>query len=115
MDYLSSCDNKEAKSMIGFINQINSYKIEVRKRRMQELYDTLQYCKEQRSINRFSSNGWSKSRTKRAVASIPTWIVFDKEYGKYFDPHIPYQDRAKEQNKFLKRFKNEVGDLKVVD
>ena len=115
MSYLASCDNKEAKSMIGLINQINIYKIEVRKRRMQELQDILKDCKEQRSINRLTNSGWSRSRTRRAIASIPTWIVFDKEYGKYFDPRIPYKDRAKEQDKFLKRFKNEVGDLRVID
>src|SRR3990167_3190079 len=97
MSYLASCDNKEAKSMIGLINQINIYKIEVRKRRMQELQDTLKNCKEQRSLNRLANNGWSNSRTRRAIASIP------------------YKDRAKEQDKFLKRFKNEVGDLRVID
>lgn len=115
MSYLAGCGDKEAKSMIGFIRSIQAYKEEVRRRRMNDLYQTLQDAKTERSINRFASNGYSKSRNMKKTAIIPTWVVFDKEYGKYFDPRIPFEDRRKEQDKFLDRFGKEVGNLRVND
>lgn len=99
--------------MIGFIEQIKAYKAYVLARRRAEIKRTLEECKEQRSLNLLSSNGWNKDKTLKAKAKIPQWMIFDEEYGKYFDPEIPVEDRAKEKEKLLKRLDKEYGNFRV--
>jgi len=112
-EYLQSCGLEEAKDMIGFIEQIKAYKAYVLARRRAEIKRTLEECKEQRSLNLLSSNGWNKDKTLKAKAKIPQWMIFDEEYGKYFDPEIPVEDRAKEKEKLLKRLDKEYGNFRV--
>ena len=82
LDYLNKVSAWEAKKTLAVIKE----------------------AKAEKTIHRFHRNGWTNDKEKsgRRTAKIPIWVLASREYSKYFDPRIPYEDRRKEADKFLK-------------
>ena len=70
----------------------------------QKTLAVIKEAKDQRTIHRFHRKGWTNDKEKsgRRTARIPIWVLADKEYSKYFNKEIPYEDRRKESDKFLR-------------
>ena len=113
MSYLDQCPVGEAKEILSFTACVKAYKAYIAERRKADIHAVLEECKQQRAINWSSSRGWSKKKEMRAQAKFPMWMVFHPEYGKYFSPDIPYEDRKKEVDKLLRRLDREVGNFRV--
>lgn len=78
------CSSDEAKQTIAVMNEIKDLK----------------------KMYRYNRNGWSndKGKTMKHVAKIPLWMIFHKEYSKYFDPNMDRHEDKKNTESFLKRF-----------
>lgn len=113
MEYLAECAAKEAKDMMSLISFVKAYKEYVNRRHREEIHEILKECREERSENWFSNRGMSSGGTKKSMAKIPQWMAVDNEYGKYFDPMTPFEDRNKELEKLLKRLDKEYGNFRV--
>ena len=55
---------------------------------------------------RLHRKGWTndKQRTMRHRVRVPLWMIFHKEYGKYFDKSADQHEDKKNTELFLKRF-----------
>ena len=71
-----------------------------------DIKEVFNHCKKIHSVYSHHDKGFSKERQGffgRHVTSIPIECFSDPEYRKYLDPKIPYEDRAKEMDKLLRR------------
>ena len=66
----------------------------------------MQEVKALKSIYRHHLNGWSndKEKTMKHAARIPLWMIFDKEYSKYFSPLMDRHEDKKHTESFLRKF-----------
>lgn len=51
-----------------------------------------------------TTNGYTKTRTRRLLAELPFEVFKHKEMGKYFDINMDSHERKKETYNFLKKY-----------
>lgn len=78
------CSEKEAQQTLAVMNEI----------------------KELKSTYRFHRKGFTndRERSMKHSARIPLWMIFHKEYSKYFDPEADKHEDKKNTAAFLRRF-----------